>query len=56
MVSCRKTTPHKGAGTKSSNPSSKTLLQTVCHKTGVSSLRQHNGSGSHKQTGVDPLA
>ena len=55
MVSRRKTTPHKRAGTKSSNPSPETLLKTVRHKRGVSSLRQHKCSDSYKQTGWDPL-
>ena len=55
MVSGRKTTTHKCIGTKSSDPSSSTLLTTMQQETGVSSIRQHHGSSPHKQTGGNPL-
>ena len=54
MVSGRKTTTHKRARPKSSNPNPSTLFKTVHQETGVSSLRQHHCSSPHKQNREEP--
>ena len=55
MVLSRKTTTHKRARIKSSNPSNTTYLKTVHSETGTSSLRQHHCCSPHKQARRNPL-